>query len=162
MKAFEQLYDMYSDQMKAVIYNIVRNREDVEEIVQDVFIKAWNNAESYSADKGRFYTWILNISRNAAIDKIRSKDFKKGKQNSDATFFVDIFESHDNLDKKVDAIGIKKYLKNIKEKCKVLIELIYFEGYTQKEASEETDTPLGTIKTNLRKCMSDLREIVLN
>ena len=160
--AFEKLYDMYSKQMKSVIYNIVKNTEDVEEVLQDSFVKAWNNAENYSADKGRFFTWILNISRNTAIDKTRSKDFKKNKQNSDASFYVDIFESHDNLDTRVDAIGVKRYLENIKESCKNLIDLLYFKGYTQKEASEELDTPLGTIKTNLRKCISDLRNVVLN
>ncbi len=162
IKAFERLYEMYSVNMKSVIYNIVRNEEDTEEILQDVFVKAWNSAESYSSKKGRFYTWLINISRNAAIDKTRSKDYKKGKQNSDATFFVDIFESYDNLDNRVDAIGIKKYLGNIKDKCKVLIELIYFKGYTQKEVSEEIKIPLGTVKTNLRKCISDLRKVVLN
>ena len=87
IKAFEKLYDMYADNMKAVIYNIVRNEEDVEEILQDVFVKVWNNSDSYSPKKGRFYTWLINISRNAAIDKTRSKDFKKSGQNSDATFF---------------------------------------------------------------------------
>ncbi|NER12629.1 sigma-70 family RNA polymerase sigma factor [Leptobacterium flavescens] len=162
IKAFEKLYDMYADNMKAVIYNIVRNEEDVEEILQDVFVKVWNNSDSYSPKKGRFYTWLINISRNAAIDKTRSKDFKKSGQNSDATFFVDIFESHDNLDSTVDAIGIKKFVNSLTERCKNLIELIYFKGYTQKEVSEEIQTPLGTIKTHLRKCISNLREIVLN
>lgn len=161
LKAFEKLYAMYSNQMKTVIYTIIQNREDVEEVLQDVFVKVWNNAESYSPEKGRFYTWILNISRNAAIDKTRSKDFKKNKQNSDTAFYVDLFESHDNLDKKVDAIGIKKYIENIKATCKSLIELIYFKGYTQKEVSEEIKIPLGTVKTNLRKCISNLRKIVL-
>ena len=162
ISAFEEIYNMYSNQMKSVIFNIVKNDEDTEELVQDVFIKAWNNAESYAPEKGRLFTWILNISRNAAIDKTRSKDFKKRKQNSDATFFVDIFESYDNLDKRVDALGIKKYLNNIKDNCKRLIELIYFKGYTQQEASEEIAIPLGTVKTNLRRCISDLRAIILN
>lgn len=162
IKAFEQLYAMYNESMYGVIFNITRNKEESEEVLQDVFIKAWNKADSYSSKKGRFFTWLINIARNAAIDKIRSKDFNKNKKNLDATFFVDILESNDNLDSRLDALGIKKFVEALKEKCKNLIELIYFQGFTQKEASEELKIPLGTIKTNNRKCISELRNIVLN
>jgi RNA polymerase sigma-70 factor (ECF subfamily) len=162
IKSFERLYEMYSGSMYGVIYNIVRSKEDAEEVLQDVFIKAWNNASTYSSKKGRFFTWLINISRNAAIDKTRSKDFNKSKQNLDATFFVDILETHDNLDTKLDALGIKKFIATLKEKCIHLIELLYFKGYTQKEASEELKIPLGTVKTNNRKCISELRNILLN
>lgn len=161
VKSFEKLYVMYSDSMYGVIYNIVRNKEEAEEVLQDVFIKAWKNADSYSSKKGRFFTWLINISRNAAIDKIRSKDFNKSKKNLDATFFVDILETHDNLDAKLDALRIKKFITTLKEKCIQLIELLYFKGYTQKEASEELKIPLGTVKTNNRKCISELRNIIL-
>ena len=159
--SFEKLYEMYSDSMYGVIYNIVRSKEEAEEVLQDVFVKAWKNASSYSSKKGRFFTWLINISRNAAIDKVRSKDFNKSKQNLDATFFVDILETHDNLDVKLDALGIKKFIDTLKERCIQLIELLYFQGYTQKEASEELKIPLGTVKTNNRKCISKLREILL-
>ena len=161
IKAYEQLYNMYAESMHGVIYNIVKNKEETEEVVQDVFIKAWNSAENYSSKKGRFFTWLLSISRNAAIDKVRSKDFKRSKQNLDATFFVDIIEASENLDAKMDAMGIKKFVKGLKEKCKKLIELIYFKGFTQKEASDELAIPLGTVKTNNRKCISELRAKII-
>ena len=159
--SFQKLYNMYSESMHGVIFNIVRNKEVAEEVLQDAFIKAWNNAESYSPKKGRIFTWLLNISRNAAIDKTRSKNFKKSKQNSDATFFVDILEDHDNLDAQTNAIGIRKFVDELKDQCKKLIELIYFKGFTQKETSETMNIPLGTVKTNNRKCISQLRKIVL-
>ncbi len=161
IRSFEKLYEMYADSMFGVIYNIVRNKEEAQEVLQDVFVKAWNGSSSYSAKKGRFFTWLLNIARNSAIDKIRSKSFKQGKQNLDATFFVDIIESYDNLDTKIDVNGLKKYIKTLRDTCKDLIELLYFKGYTQKEASEELKMPLGTIKTNNRKCISELRNNVL-
>ena len=160
-KAFEDLYKMYGDSMHGVIYNIVRDRDIAEEVVQDVFIKAWNNAHSYSAEKGRFFTWILNIARNAAIDKIRSKDFKNSKKNLNAEYFVDILEHSDSLDNKTDAIGIKKFVSQLAKKCIEVIELLYFKGYTQKEASETLGMPIGTIKTRNRNCIQQLRTIVL-
>ncbi len=161
-KAFEILYNMYSDSMQGVIYNIVRDDDIAEELMQDVFIKAWNNASSYSSEKGRFFTWILNIARNAAIDKTRSKAFKNSKKNLNAEYFVDILQHSDSLDDKTDAIGIKKFVNKLAKKCIEVIELLYFKGYTQKEASDHLDMPIGTIKTRNRNCIKELRTIVLD
>lgn len=157
VKAFEALYEMYYKNVQGVVFNIVRDREIAEEVAQDVFIKAWHNAESYSAAKGRFFTWIINIARNAAIDKIRSKNFKNSSKNLNAEIFVDILENHDSLDSKTDAIGIKKFVKQLKETCIKVIELLYFKGYTQKEVAENLDLPLGTVKTRNRNCINELR-----
>ncbi|MDT0559128.1 sigma-70 family RNA polymerase sigma factor [Ichthyenterobacterium sp. W332] len=158
--AFETLYNMYSESMHGVIYNIVRNDDIAQEILQDVFVKAWQKSDTYSAKKGRFFTWILNIARNAAIDKARSKDFKQSKQNLDAQFFVDILNSNENLDRKTDAIGIKKFVGKLADTCKQLIELLYFKGYTQRETSETLEIPIGTVKTRNRNCILKLREML--
>jgi len=157
VKAFEKLYDLYNESVQGIVFNIVREQSIAEEITQDVFIKAWNNAESYSEKKGRFFTWIINIARNAAIDKIRSKNFKNNTKNLDAEFFVDILENHDSLDTKTDAIGIKNFVNKLKETCIKVIELLYFKGFTQKEVSESLDIPLGTVKTRNRNCINELR-----
>ena len=159
--AFEKLYGMYSKSIHGVVYNIVKDADIADELMQDVFIKAWYKAETYSSKKGRFFTWILNIARNTAIDQTRSKAFKQSKQNLNADFFVDIITSNDNLDASTDAIGIKKFVTNLGEKCKEVIELLYFKGFTQKEASEALQMPLGTIKTRNRSCIKQLRAMVL-
>lgn len=158
--AFEKLYNMYCNSISGVIFNIVRNEDIAQEITQDVFIKVWNNASSYSPKKGRFFTWLLNIARNAAIDHTRSKNFKQSKQNLDAEFFVDIIATNESLNEKTNAIGLKKYVEKLTEKCKTIIEYLYFKGYTQKEASETLDIPIGTIKTRNRNCIGELRKIL--
>ncbi|WP_178987908.1 RNA polymerase sigma factor [Winogradskyella schleiferi] len=159
--AFKKLYDMYSKSIHGVVYNIVKDTAIADELMQDVFIKAWHKADTYSSKKGRFFTWILNIARNAAIDKTRSKAFKQSKQNLHADYFVDIIAGHDNLDDSTDAIGIKKFVTQLGEKCKAVIELLYFKGFTQKEASEELQMPIGTVKTRNRNCIKQLRDMVL-
>ena len=159
--AFEKLYNMYSKSIHGVVYNVVKSSDISDEVMQDVFIKAWNKADTYSSKKGRFFTWILNIARNAAIDKVRSKAFKQSKQNLSSDFFVDIITSNDNLDASTDAIGIKKFVTNLGQKCKEVIELLYFKGFTQKEASEELQMPIGTVKTRNRNCIQQLRDMVL-
>ncbi|MFP4845673.1 RNA polymerase sigma factor [Winogradskyella sp. PE311] len=159
--AFEKLYNMYSKSIHGIVYNIVKDSDIADELMQDVFIKAWKKADSYSSKKGRFFTWILNIARNTAIDKTRSKAFKQSKQNLNSDFFVDIIRSNDNLDTSTDAIGIKKFVANLGQKCIEVIELLYFKGYTQKETSEELKMPIGTVKTRNRNCIQQLREMVL-
>ncbi|WP_411894569.1 RNA polymerase sigma factor [Winogradskyella sp. A2] len=159
--AFEKLYTMYGQSIHGVVYNIVKDGAIADELMQDVFIKAWHKSHTYSSQKGRFFTWILNIARNAAIDKVRSKTYKQSKQNLDVDYFVDIIKSNENLNERTDAIGIKKFVTKLGEKCKAVIELLYFKGYTQKEASETLQTPIGTIKTRNRNCIKQLRDMVL-
>jgi len=157
-KAFQKIYDMYSENILGVIYTIVQDKTQSEEVMQDVFMKIWNNASSYSEKKGRFFTWILNIARNTAIDKVRSKSYNNDKKNQTIDSFVNIFESKDNISENTNSIDIKNYIKQLEENCKKIIDLLFFKGYTQKEASEELSTPLGTIKTRSRNCINQLRK----
>ena len=160
-RAFERLYELYSESIFGVINSVVRDTESAEEILQDVFIKVWDNSNSYSSEKGRFFTWLLNIARNAAIDKTRSKAYKNSKKNLTHEYFVDILEQKSSFSSKIDAIGIQKYIEILEPICKKVIDLLFFKGFTQKEASEELDMPLGTIKTRNRICINKLREILI-
>ncbi len=160
VKAYEKLYAMYCDSISGVIQNIVKNNDVTQEITQDVFIKAWHKADTYSAKKGRFFTWLLNIARNAAIDYTRSKKFKESKQNLNADFFVDILETSKSLDKTTNTIGLKEFVTKLGDTCKSVIELLYFKGFTQKEAAEELEMPLGTVKTRNRSCIGELRTML--
>lgn len=160
-KAFAQLYDMYSRAIYSVIHVILRDNDLTEEVLQDVFIKVWKNANSYSIEKGRFYTWLLNIARNTAIDKTRSKSFKNANKNLSTDNFVYVIGGHNDLNQKTDAIGIQKFVDKLKPLCIKLLDLLYFKGYTQSETAEELETPLGTIKTRARNCIKDLRKLTL-
>ncbi len=159
-KAFERIYQLYSESVYGIIYSILKDEKIAEEILQDVFLKIWDNASSYNSDKGRFFTWILNIARNASIDHIRSKSHKNSQKNLTADNFVNILESNSNFSAKADAIGIQKYIDILKPVCKKLIDLLFFKGFTQKDAAEELDMPLGTVKTRNRACINKLREML--
>ena len=159
-RAFSILYDNYSEAIYGIIYSIVLDEVVAEEVLQDVFIKIWDNAKSYDIKKGRFFTWILNIARNKAIDYTRSKASKNAKKNLAATNFVHILESSDNLDRKTNGIGLSKLVKALKPACIKIIELLYFKGFTQADAAKELDIPLGTLKTRNRTCINDLRTMI--
>lgn len=158
--AFAKLYEMYAKSIYTVIYVILKDPQITEEVLQDVFVKVWNNAQKYDVQKGRFYTWVLNIARNAAIDKTRSKLFKNENKTQHTDSFVDILKGTDNLSSKTDSIGLQSWVDKLKPICVKLIDFLYFKGYTQAEVAETMDTPLGTIKTRARTCIKNLRELL--
>lgn len=159
-KAFTVLYDMYAKSLFGVIYNLIRDKEEAEDVLQETFIKIWKNIDTYNESKGRFYTWILNIARNNAIDKLRSKDFNNNLKNLSADNFVHVLEDPAKTINKIDAIGIHEFVKKLKPKCIQIIDLLFFKGYTQQEAADELEIPLGTIKTQNRNCINELRNLL--
>lgn len=159
-KSFTLLYDNYSKSLYGVIYNLIRNTEEAEDVLQEVFVKIWKNIDSYNESKGRLYTWMLNIARNTAIDKLRSKNFNNSQKNLSADNFVHVLEDSSRTTSRIDAIGIKEFIMKLKPKCVQIIDLLFFQGYTQQEASDELEMPLGTVKTNNRNCMNELRKMI--
>jgi len=156
-RAFSHVYDMYSKSLFAVINNLIKDKDEAEDVLQEVFVKIWKNIDSYNESKGRFYTWILNIARNTSIDKLRSKGFNNSQKNLSSDNFVHLLDNSNTLIHRIDAIGLQDFVKKLKPKCIALIDLLFFKGYTQVEASEELEIPLGTVKTQNRNCINDLR-----
>ena len=156
-RAFTLLYDMYSKSLFAVISNLVSDREEAEDVLQESFVKIWKNIETYNDTKGRLYTWMLNITRNTAIDKLRSKGFNNKQKNLSSDNFVHLLDDSNKMTNRIDTIGIQEFVKKLKPKCIQLLDLLFFKGFTQQEASEELEIPLGTVKTQNRNCINDLR-----
>jgi len=156
--AFGYLYDHYSGALYNVILAIVSDRELASDVLQEVFIKIWKQAESYDATKGRLFTWMMNIARNASIDLLRSKSYQNSRQNRELSETV--YDSAGVTATNIDLIGLRKLVHSMKEEYKVLVELSYFKGFTQDEISKMLDIPLGTVKTRLRGALLQLRELV--
>lgn len=156
--AFNYLYDNYSASLYTVIVSMLQDRELANDVLQEVFIKIWRQIEQYNADKGRLFTWMLNISRNASIDTLRSKSYNSQKQNRELT--ENVYSAAGSVNIETDKIGLRKIIMGLKEEHKVLIELAYFQGYTQDEISKLLSMPLGTVKTRLRSALIYLRELL--
>ena len=156
--AAEALYDMYSAALFGVILRIIQNNEVAEDLLQETFVKIWNSFPSYSADKGRLFTWMVNIARNLSIDKIRSKDYKNQTKNHELEINVTSIDASRNTTYKPELLGIKDLVDKLKPEQKVILELVYFKGYTHLEAADELSIPLGTIKTRLRMAIMQLRK----
>jgi RNA polymerase sigma factor (sigma-70 family) len=158
--ALEYLYDHYAGAILGVIARIVKKEEMAEEVLQDVFLKIWDRIESYDASKGKLFTWMLNIARNQAIDKTRSKEFSKDKKTGDIDNFVNRIDNKGYVEQKVEAIGLQELLRVLPEDQRFIIDQHYLKGYTQAEISAEFNLPLGTVKTRMRLAMKELRNFL--
>ncbi len=156
--AIEALYDMYSASLYGIISRIVIDVHTSEDVLQETFVKIWNSFSNYSAEKGRLFTWMANIARNMAIDKIRSKDFKNQLKNHELENNVTFIDEQKNTVYKPELMGIKNLVETLRPEQKSILDLVYFKGYTHAEAAEELSIPLGTIKTRLRMAIQELRK----
>ncbi len=156
--AFSYLYDNYSGALLSVIVGVVSDTELANDVLQEVYIKIWRQIESYDASKGRLFTWMLNVARNASIDTVRSKGFQNSQQNRELTEAV--YDAGGTTQIQTDQMGLRKVVHQLKEEYKVLVELAYFQGYTQDEISKMLNIPLGTIKTRLRTALTQLRTVI--
>ncbi len=156
--AVESLYDMYSASLYGVISRIVIDTPTSEDVLQETFVKIWNSFSNYSTEKGRLFTWMVNIARNLAIDKIRSKDYKNQSKNHELENNVTFIDEQQNTVYKPELMGIKNLVETLKPEQKSILDLVYFKGYTHVEAAEELGIPLGTIKTRLRMAIQELRK----
>lgn len=154
--AVSELYDRYSDALYGLACKIVRSEEVAQDVLQDSFVKIWNKIDHYSAEKGSFFTWMLNITRNTAIDSIRKSNKMTKSSIRDIENDVDLI-SHQGLN--ISSIGLKELVEDLQSDHRVLVEYIYFKGYTQQEVSDELDIPLGTVKTRVRAAVRELQKI---
>jgi RNA polymerase sigma factor (sigma-70 family) len=157
-QAFGYLYDNYSGALYSIILQIIKENEPANDILQEVFINIWRKIESYDPGKGRLFTWMMNIARNASIDTLRSKSYQNSKKNQVLQDDVYSNSPAQVTQLNIDNIGLRKVLEKLKPEHRVLIELAYFKGYTHEEIAELESIPLGTVKTRIRNSLIQLRE----
>lgn len=154
---FKYLYEHYSPGLFGIVVKIIPDEQTAQDVLQEVFVKIWKNMAQYDASKGRLYTWMLNIARNTAIDKLRSKgEIMKGKIRG-VDLSVHSLHAADKSEERTDAIGLKEKVNALKPELYQIVERVYFKGYTLNETSQELDVPLGTVKTRLRAALQLLR-----
>ena len=156
-KTIEVLYDMYSGSLYGVILRILKEEETSEDILQETFLRIWQKFNYYDSSKGRLFTWMCNLARNLALDKLKSKGYVNNSKNeklSDLQFTVD---HQFNVRNNPETIGVREIVLKLKPEHRCIIDLVYFQGYTHVEAAEELKIPIGTLKTRMRVAVNDLR-----
>ena len=156
-QAFGYLYDHYAGALYSIIKQIVVDAEVSNDVLQETFVNIWRRIDQYDQSKGRLFTWMLNIARNAAIDKTRSKGFQ---QSSTVLPILETDSSYAPVRPNMDDFGLKKVLQKLKDEQRLLIDLSYFQGYTHEQISKALNIPLGTVKTRIRSALLQLRVLL--
>jgi RNA polymerase sigma-70 factor (ECF subfamily) len=151
-----------------LLLSILKKKTEAEDLLQEVFSNIWEKADQYDPDRGTGYTWIVSLTRNKGIDRLRSKVYKEQKKQStsldDDNVYHPLFSSENNpLEDTIlsdRAEMLRNALQKISEKQRKVIQISYFDGLSQSEISDEYDIPLGTVKTRMRDGMMKLREIL--
>jgi RNA polymerase sigma-70 factor (ECF subfamily) len=156
-QAFSYLYDNYAGALYGVVKQIVTDTEMCNDVVQEVFVSIWRKIDSYDATKGRLFTWMLNVARNASIDKVRSRNYQQSLKQQP----IDDNElSHPVVRMGIDDFGLKKVLGKLKDEQRMLVDLSYYQGYTHEQIAKALNIPLGTVKTRLRTALMQLRTML--
>ncbi len=155
-KAISLLYDHYGSTLLGVAYKVVRDEELAQDVLQESFVKIWKKSDSYDTSKAKLFTWLFRITRNTAIDKLRSVRTK-----SDKEIQIDVSDVY-NLGVnsiRPEFMDVRDNLGKIESKYQIVLDALFFQGMTQQEASDELDIPLGTIKSRLKIGLRELKKI---
>lgn len=156
-KAIALILEKYGDALYGVVFKIVQSKEISEDIMQEAFVKMWKNAAAYDEKKGRLFTWLINIVRNTAIDKVRTTKFQQARKSLPLEKAVYENESL-SQEMQIGDVGLQKAVGRLEAKYREVIDLLYLRGYTQKEATEALGIPLGTVKTRVKFAIRELRK----
>jgi len=159
--ALGELYDRYGKLAYSLIFRVVRDAGVAEDLVQETFLRVWNRAQGFDAERGSLGPWLLAVARNRAIDYVRSSGGKMAKGALELEYaeqpavFVNFEADVLNQDR---ARRVRAALERLNENQRHVIELAYFEGLSQTEMAERMGQPLGTVKTWVRTALKNLRE----
>ena len=158
-RAIELIYDHYSASLYGVILRMVKDENDANDILQEGFIKIWQNSTKFDSSKARLFTWLMTICRNTAIDKLRSKGNRAQKEIQKED--VNVYDNR-RVQLNPDLMDIRDKVNQLDKKYIDVIDALYFNGMTQKEASEYLDLPLGTVKSRVKIALRELRGVFGN
>jgi RNA polymerase sigma-70 factor (ECF subfamily) len=161
--AFSGLYDRYSQLAFNLAWRVLNERQEAEDVVQEVFLQVWREAASFDMKRGNLSTWIATITRSRAIDKLRSRKARRiyNAGNEDSGEVVErlpeVGMGRDYLDNR---ILVNKAFASLSGEQRTALEMAYYEGMSQSEIAEALREPLGTVKTRIRSGLTRLREVL--
>lgn len=160
--ALGQLYDRYRLILFGVLMRILNNREEAEDVLQEVFLQVWRRAADFDANRGKPFTWLVTLARSRGIDRLRALASRER-----VAVMAGAREAAEDVsDAATDAIRseqrgvVNSVLSQLPEDQKRPLMLAYFEGLTQSEIATKLGAPLGTVKTRMRSGMMKLRELL--
>jgi RNA polymerase sigma-70 factor, ECF subfamily len=159
--AISALYDRYSRTVYGVGLKILGDRSSAEELVQEVFLKVWRSSRTFDPSRGSFSTWLYRVTRSCALDLYRKRASRVRPVPDGDPYIATARDSSNGPQEVVDeswlSWRVSSALEVLDAAHREVIELAYFGGLSQREISERTDMPLGTVKTRTASAFKSLR-----
>jgi RNA polymerase sigma-70 factor (ECF subfamily) len=163
-EALARLYDETSSMVNGLLLRILAHPQDAEEVLLDVFMKAWKYAASYSEKRGSVQAWLLIMARNSAIDRIRAKKAQPATLSFEPEAFPEPV-SADATPEEASVIEerrrrVQQVLNELPPEQREVVILSFFGGLTHAELAERLGEPLGTVKSRVRMGLHKLRGLL--
>lgn len=164
-----QSFDEFTERYEGVIYatalKVLRHPEDARDVTQDVLVKIWDKAATYSRGKGRPLTWVATMTRNRAIDRMRTfqcqsrlQDRLEGEAKTEVPREQE--SAADDVCREEEGAMIRSAVMRLSREQREVIEMAYFAGLTQSEIADSIGAPLGTVKARIRRGVQRLRTLL--
>ena len=161
--ALSTIFDRYSAMLFGMLLRILDDRGSAEEVLQDLFLRLWQNAARFDASRGSLPVWLMVMGRNRAISRLRGRrdlELLEEKDGDYANTFASALNIEDETARTELARRLSAAMDKLPAEQRQAVELAYFEGMTQSEIAARVGCPLGTVKTRVRTAMQSLKLIL--
>ncbi len=157
--AFEQLYQHTAGKLYAISLQMLRRRDWAEDAVQEAFVRIWHNAGEYQQEKGNVLTWMTSIVRYRALDMLRAAKSRR-ENDEEVEDIADENTPEKEFYAERDRVLIDRCMDLLESQQRDVIQLAYFRGFTHAEVCEHTGSPLGSVKTWIRRGLERLKRCI--
>lgn len=158
--ALTLLYDRYRATLFGLLFRILQNRSEAEDILQEVFFQVWQQANNFDEARGKPYSWLVSITHSRAIDRLRY--LKTRTQTTEKLKTYNPICTSSKIEQNLIFYKrrklVRKALNQLPENQRDLLLMAYFEGYSQSEIAILIGVPFGTVKTRMRSGIKSLRD----
>jgi RNA polymerase sigma-70 factor (ECF subfamily) len=151
--ALSEFYDLYAGLVNGLALRILKDTADAEDVVQEVFVQVWRQAERYDPGRGSAEAWLCTIARTRSLDRLRRRTSRREDPSELRPLAIAAPRTEESL-------AVRKALETLSGDQRRALELAYYEGLTQTEIAARLGEPLGTIKTRIRSAMIRLRDML--
>ena len=163
--AFATFYDLFAPALFSMIYGIVRDQKESEDVLQESFVQMWKKIAGYDPARSGLFTWAVMISRHKAIDRLRARQRQSRLVDGvalekDPAAAAEVERGDGALERRHERERVRFALAQLSEAQREALDLAFFAGLTQTEIAEKLHAPLGTVKARIRRGLLALRQLL--
>jgi len=160
--ALGALYDRWMRSLYSLVFHLLKDADEAEDVVEETFWQAWRKASSYEPSRGAVSTWLLTIGRRRVLDRLRARGRRREESMTQLGGLADLespspdpLQATEGSERRSHVLAA---LRELPDEQREVLDLGYFQGLSQTEIADVTSQPLGTVKTRMRLAMQKLRE----